>query len=427
MRIGIVPVVDSSAGGIYQYSLTIVSALGVLSRQRASSIQELILFLSHGSERFMDDLGGKWTTQPLAPPTAKRKIINALRDIGAGWVVDRIKQFQVPQMVDIDARVSQPAIERWMLRFGLDFIIYPAPSSLAFEVRIPSMMAVHDLQHRLQPEFPEVSADGEWERREHTFRNAARHATMLLADSEVGKEDILECYSDYGAAAEQIGVLPFLPAHYLQTVDTAERERVRAKYRLPGRYLFYPAQFWAHKNHARIVEALASLNAAHGLDIPLVLSGSKSGVLRESVFQELMNIAQRGNIRQNIRYLGYVDATDMSALYAEAVALVMPTFFGPTNIPILEAWASGCPVITSDIRGVRDQAGEAAVLVNPRSVDAIADGIYQVWTNEALRRRLIENGRERLNAYTFDDFCERLRAILDNMQARVSAKTGAAG
>jgi len=106
---------------------------------------------------------------------------------------------------------------------------------------------------------------------------------------------------------------------------------------------------------------------------------------------------------------------------------VMPTFFGPTNIPILEAWASGCPVITSDIRGVRDQAGEAAVLVNPRSVDAIADGIYQVWTNEALRRRLIENGRERLNAYTFDDFCERLRAILDNMQARVSAKTGAAG
>ena len=76
----------------------------------------------------------------------------------------------------------------------------------------------------------------------------------------------------------------------------------------------------------------------------------------------------------------------------EQRALVMPTFFGPTNIPILEAWAFGCPVLTSDIRGIREQVGDAAVLVNPRSVEAIADGIYRLWTDENLGRMLGERG-----------------------------------
>ena len=74
-----------------------------------------------------------------------------------------------------------------------------------------------------------------------------------------------------------------------------------------------------------------------------------------------------------LRYLGYVPDEDMSGLYAGAVALVMPTFFGPTNIPVVEAWTFGCPVLTSDIRRIREQAGNAAVLVDPRSVEAIAD------------------------------------------------------
>ena len=73
-------------------------------------------------------------------------------------------------------------------------------------------MAIHDLQHRLQPEFPEVSANGEWERREYRFRNGARYATLLLADSEVGKEDLLNFYGPYGVTPDRVKVLPFIPA-----------------------------------------------------------------------------------------------------------------------------------------------------------------------------------------------------------------------
>jgi len=284
-------------------------------------------------------------------------------------------------------------------------------------------MAVHDLQHRLQPEFPEVSANGEWEWREYCYRNGTRGSTLLLADSEVGKEDILNFYGPYGVTPDQVKILPFLPACYLATdIARSERQRVRALYRLPERYLFYPAQFWPHKNHARIVQALGLLKQEHGRNIPIVFSGTYTGEIREHTFREVMSLSAQLGLEKEIHYLGYVPDEDMSALYAEAAALIMPTFFGPTNIPIIEAWAFGCPVLTSDIRGVREQVQDAGVLVDPRSVEAIADGIYRLWTDEHLACSLVDLGRQRLASYTPDDYQRRLVAILQEAKARVSAQ-----
>jgi hypothetical protein len=101
-------------------------------------------------------------------------------------------------------------------------------------------------------------------------------------------------------------------------------------------------------------------------------------------------------LKRKSTYLGYVPDEDMSGIYAEAVALVMPTFFGPTNIPPLESWAFGRPVLSSDIRGIREQIGNAGVLVDPRSVEAIAEGIFRLWTNEHLCKELADRGRQRL-------------------------------
>src|SRR5439155_19129424 len=169
------------------------------------------------------------------------------------------------------------------------------------------------------------------------------------------------------------------------------------------RYVFYPAQFWPHKNHVRIVQALGLLKQAHQIKIPVVFCGSYDSEIRESTFREVMMFSSQLGLEGEIRYLGYAPDEDMSGLYAGAAALVMPTFFGPTNIPVLEAWAFGCPVLTSDIRGVREQVGDAAVLVNPRSVEAIADGIYRIWMDQNLGRMLGERGRQRLATYGPDD------------------------
>src|SRR5262249_1488236 len=155
------------------------------------------------------------------------------------------------------------------------------------------------------------------------------------------------------------------------------------------------------------------------LKLPVVFCGSYNGQIREPTFREVMTLGSHLGLEGEILYLGYVPDEDMSGLYAGAAALVMPTFFGPTNIPVLEAWGFGCPVLTSDIRGIREQAGSAAVLVDPRSVEAIADGIYQLWTDENLCHILADAGRQRLATYRPDDYRRRLVEILEEAKVWV--------
>lgn len=434
MRIGILPNLAPSSGGIYQYSLTI---LHVLDQWRGNGCEDhFVLFtneITHPAVATVTN-GDGWTIKPLQRPSLPLQALNMLRRVvGEGphrevwrWLRSHISRYPTQHkraLLDPDVVRYRPEANRWFNNCGVDLMIYPAPTSLSFEAGVPYIMAIHDLQHRLQPEFPEVSANGEWERREYYFRNGTRYATLLLADSEVGKEDILNCYGPYGVTLDQVKILPFLPASYLATeVSQSERQRVRTFYRLPERYLFYPAQFWPHKNHTRIVQALGLLKQDRGLKIPVVFCGSSTGEIRERTFSEVMSMSSQLGLEKEIHYLGYVPDEDMSGIYAEAVALAMPTFFGPTNIPILEAWAFGCPVLTSDIRGIREQVQDAAILVDPRSVEAIADGIYRLWTDEKLACRLADLGRQRLASYTPDDYRRRLVAILQEAKTRVCAQ-----
>ncbi len=112
---------------------------------------------------------------------------------------------------------------------------------------------------------------------------------------------------------------------------------------------------------------------------------------------------------------------DMSALYCGSAGVILPTFFGPTNIPVVEAWSLGIPVLTSDIPGIREQAGDAAILVDPRSVESIADGMATLWQDEDERARLITAGTARMRSWTSQDFADALASVLDEVQRRLAA------
>ena len=433
MRIGILPNLNPSAGGIYQYALTLLNTLYECKDKGCGD--EFIIFANETPHFTLRSLNGPdWKWVPAEPPSLRQHILEFLHRI-AGEGMHREAWRWLKRRLQLDPKQSklllpnpdvveyQPGLRDWFHQWAIDLMLYPGPNRVSFETGLPYVMAMHDLQHRLQPEFPEVSADGEWEMREYRFRNGARYATLLLADSEVGKEDILNVYGDYGVTADRVKVLPFLPASYLAAdILESERQRVRTVYHLPERYLFYPAQFWPHKNHFRIVQALWLLKQERRLKIPIVLCGSYTGGIREHAFHEIMSLSCRLGVEKEIHYFGYVPDEDMSGIYAQAEALVMPTFFGPTNIPILEAWAFGCPDLTSDIRGIREQVQNAAILVDPRSVDAIADGIYRLWTDESLTRCLTNLGRRRLASHTRDDYRRRLLAILDEAKMRVHSQ-----
>jgi glycosyltransferase involved in cell wall biosynthesis len=429
MRIGIVPSLTPDGGGIYQYSLTMLQHLREMEGEGCED--EFVVFdhrLHHPMEISLNEHG--WAVAPLQPPPSlKQQILDVLRHIvGEGVHRDawrwsrRILQRGKAHVPDPDVVQSRPDMRRWFHHWGVELVLYPTTNALSFEIGIPYVMAIHDLQHLLQPEFPEVSAGGEWEMREHLFRNGIRRALMILVESETGKEDVLNYYGRYGVAPDKVKVLPMLPANYLTThVSESEKNSVRQKYNLPQNFLFYPAQFWLHKNHGRIVQALGQLKAEHSLEVPIVFCGSHGGQLREQVFKDVMQSAKDLKVEQQVKYLGYVPEAEMSALYAMATALVMPTFFGATNIPPLEAFAFGCPVVTSNIRGIREQMGDAAILVDPLNSVDIARGIHRVVTDHALRATLVQRGYARLSRYTPADYARTLKAILKDAKERRNA------
>ncbi|HSE39521.1 MAG TPA: glycosyltransferase family 1 protein [Acidobacteriota bacterium] len=412
MRIGIFPVLNRSGGGHYQYSLTFLQALSHSSKLHND---EFVIFADDIEQPELLPSGSQWSIRPARPFSLKRAAKGVLRKIvgeeGLFGIWEKYRtQLSVP---DPDAKSTQPRMRDWLINMGIELILYPSANPLSFEAGIPYVIAIHDLQHLLQPEFPENSQNDEVQWREYVFRNGVRYATFILADSEVGKEDILHFYGSYGVTPDRVKVLPFLPASYLPTqISQHEIERVRKRYSLPDRYLFYPAQFWPHKNHLRIFKALAMLKHESGLSIPIVLSGSFAGQIRKKTYEELNQFAQENGINDQILYPGYLPETDMAPFYAGAAALVMPTFHGPTNIPVLEAWAYGCPVITSDLRGIREQAGDAAILVDPRSERQIADAISKIWTDENCRLELAHKGRSRLASYTPEDFETQLTNVI---------------
>lgn len=423
MRIGIYAEAPSSSGGVFRYTMTFLEML------RALDLDDEFVVL-HGRKTDVPVgtlVGGTWSSATI--PSRLMKIV---RDVGVGLVGEDLARqtWYWAARLRPNSVVRNPSREppfdragaQWYRDGGLDLVLYPVSSVAAIETRVPAMVTVHDLNHRIYTEFPEVRALGEFARREYYFRNACRSAVTLLVESDTGREDLLNLYADTGVGQDRVVVLPVLPASTVRpAVSEDERTSVRQRYGLSGGYLFYPAQFWLHKNHLRLIQALYHLKHAAGLTPTLVLGGSHAGSWRRRTFATAMRTARRLGVDAQVRYLGFIPDADMSALYADAAGLAMPTFFGPTNIPVLEAFAMSCPVLTSDIRGIREQTDGAAILVDPRSPEAIADGLRRLLTSSDERNALIRRGRVVLSRYTPEDYRRVLGRALEETKARLRA------
>jgi glycosyltransferase involved in cell wall biosynthesis len=148
-----------------------------------------------------------------------------------------------------------------------------------------------------------------------------------------------------------------------------------------------------------------------GRDLSLALTGSDKGNL--GFVQET---AERLGLAAHVRSLGFVTTEQLVSLYKHAAALAYVTFFGPENLPPLEAFAAGCPVVASDVAGAREQMGDAALLVDPRRPEEIAAAIEKVITDRALRAQLVERGFERARRSTPARFVADVIAWLDEFE-----------
>jgi glycosyltransferase involved in cell wall biosynthesis len=192
-------------------------------------------------------------------------------------------------------------------------------------------------------------------------------------------------------------------------IDVASLHKVRTLYGLPERYVLYAGAVYPPKNFTRLVQAYAKVGPARG--VSLVIAGGQNRFLSKRELEE----PARLRLGHWVKWAGWVDEQTLAAFYQMAEALLLPSLFESFGLPIVEAMASGCPVVTSNCYGAKEIAAEAAVLVDPKSVDSIAEGIERVLSEPPLRASLIQKGYERSSVFTWDRCAAQTLSVLERI------------
>jgi len=178
---------------------------------------------------------------------------------------------------------------------------------------------------------------------------------------------------------------------------------------LPERFVLYAGAIYPPKNFTRLVRAYAKVGPERG--IPLVIAGGENRFLSERELKE----PEALGIGEWVRWPGWVEQQELAAFYMLADALLLPSLFESCGLPVLEAMAAGCPVVTADRYGTKELAEGAAMLVDPEDVESIAAGIRRVLEDTTLRERLITAGKERSRPFTWDRCARDTLAALERV------------
>ena len=192
-------------------------------------------------------------------------------------------------------------------------------------------------------------------------------------------------------------------------VSPERLEEVRRRFSLPPRFLMYCGAVYPPKNFTRLIQAYAKIGPKQG--VPLVVVGGGNRYLSEHELDE----PKRQNIADWVRWPGWIANEDLPAIYQQSEGLLLPSLYESVGMPIMEAMACGCPVLTADRFGTKEIAGDAAVLVNPESVDAIAAGIDRLLNDRERREAIVAAGLERSRRFTWSQTASELLRVLENL------------
>jgi glycosyltransferase involved in cell wall biosynthesis len=291
-------------------------------------------------------------------------------------------------------------------------LVYAFPGYTHPDVQaLPQVLMVPDIQHEYCPEFFEPAALDE---RIRLYRDSIARASHLCAISEFTRQTVI---TRLGVAPDRITTIPLAAdAAFTATVAPDDLQILAAYGLVPGRYFLFPGHTWKHKNHVAAIEALAVARDRHGITVPLVCTGGA----REAQPEIDAAVARHG-LHGMVRFLGYLPRGTLPVLYRHATSLVFTSVFEGFGMPVLEAMASGCPVVCSGTTSLPEIGGSAAVYVDPRDPDAIGRALYDVATDAELRQRLRADGLTQAARFSWRRHTlDTLRVLYETRQQRLA-------
>ena len=267
---------------------------------------------------------------------------------------------------------------------------------------VPTVYNPHDLQHLHLPQLwpPEQLA---W--RETVYSTGCRVAQTVIVGSQWARDYIVR---QYRVDPEKVQVIPEGPIGQLISSSTRRSmQEVREQYRLPEGYLLYPATMWHHKNHLRLLEALALLRDKSGLVVPLVCTGTQLKQAWPGIESRIRELG----LESQVRCLGFVPEADLRVIQRSAHCLVQPSLFEASSLPIFDAWFDGVPVACSRATALPEQVGDAGLLFDPLSTQDIAEAIGMIVTRADLRDTLRDRGYRRVKDFDWSRTAKAYRAV----------------
>jgi len=286
-------------------------------------------------------------------------------------------------------------------------VLLSAGMTSPFFCPVPSVLVIYDLQHVNQPQnfsclylfFLKT-----------IIYLSAKTSDGIITISEHVKKDIIKYYK---IGAEKLTVAHLAVNHDLFFPMSSDNlSSIRTKYDLPESYFLYAAALLPHKNHARLLQAFKEIIA----EIPgtkLVLTGAW-----DKGQDTIASLISASGLQKDVIMLGWIPFEDIPSLYRGAEMFIYPSLHEGFGLPILEAMASGVPVVCSRIEPLVEIAGEAALLVDPYDQSDIARGILSVFRDNILRLKLIEAGILRAKTFTWERTASKTLAFLSTNMPR---------
>jgi glycosyltransferase involved in cell wall biosynthesis len=262
-----------------------------------------------------------------------------------------------------------------------------------YNVKAPIVLTIPDIQHEYNPEFFDEATLSN--RRAH-YRASAERAEVIITISETSKKSLMD---KFGIGSEKIVVTyPGCSEDFRRIDDRNALNVVKKKYSLRDKFLFYPAGTWPHKNHIKLLEALAILRKKHGFEEELVLTG-----IPQNNHRNVLDAVKRLDLEGQVRFLNFVPFADLPAIYNLASVMVFPSLFEGFGIPLVEAMNVELPIACSDLTSIPEVVGDAGLYFNPQDPADMAEKIHRLWHDGELKKSLVMRGLERVKLFDWEE------------------------
>ncbi len=271
------------------------------------------------------------------------------------------------------------------------------------------IMVVHDIIPRL---FPQYLAKFSQKRYWGSVERGIGSAAWLIAVSESTKRDLVE---HLHIPAERVSVaFPGVAARFRVSPTPEEVARVLARYRLDPGYLYHGGGLEIRKNTESVLRAYGVVReqcAARGEEAPLLVISGQIHASTNPLATPVLELVATLGLEEHVRILGRVPDADLPALYRGAKLFLFPSLYEGFGLPVLEALCMACPVIASNTSSLPEVCADAALLVEPHDVSALATSMLRLMRDPALCETLKAKGTVQANRFSFHSFTEQVWKI----------------